>query len=182
MSWIQWHTPFWILVAFRFFHHFGAPWILRKNVLIRKLLQPSFKFLPKIFFIHVSPKQWPFDGTFIKLSVHYSLNSSTFQPWFGKNSTNFMQFNNYKPVSILYSKGVPLYEVSGMFKGWRSCGDSKIVELAPWFLVSTGLIFTLFLLYCIEKIGFGWHVQIVRWSITQLNFHRCTIDIMNRGM
>jgi hypothetical protein len=131
------------------FSSFWCAVILRKNVLIQKLLQPSFKFLPKIFFIYVSPKQWPFYGTFIKLSVHYSLNSSTFRPWFGQNSTNFMQFNNYKPVSILYSRGVPLYEVSGMFKGWRSCGDSKIVELAPWFLVSRGLVFTLFLLDCI---------------------------------
>jgi hypothetical protein len=43
-----------------------------------------------------------------------------FPALFGQNSTNFMQFNNYKPVSLLYSKGVPLYEVSGMFKGWRS--------------------------------------------------------------
>ena len=84
MSWIQWHTSFWILIAFRFFHHFGASWILRRNVLIRKLSQPSFKFLPKIFFTYVSPKQWPFYGTFIKLSVHYSPNSSTFRPYLDK--------------------------------------------------------------------------------------------------
>jgi hypothetical protein len=148
MSWIQWHTSFWILIAFRVFHHFGAPWILRKMYWYENFRSHPSNFYQK-YFLYVLPKQWPFYGTFIKLSVHYSLNLSTFRPWFGQNSTNFMQFNNYKPVSLLYSKGVPLYEVSGMFKGWRSCGDSKIVELAPWFLVSRGLIFTLFLLDCI---------------------------------